>query len=209
MKNLNQLLAIQNLVWRNLATLILRSTLFCSLLLVIGPANLIAAVKPECFPNESAWDNMELTSVNVPNDQQPEIKQEQRAVILTFNKFATYLPEFYGFAFLKTDVTDIPGIDQDSEFNRYFGKVNLLSLQNIPIDSHDSDQKSYRFTPPSKGTWVIYLVASVKKIPFLEQRKLKISPNVEQVRGGSIFSGASLDLIEPIDYKACVMTMNE
>lgn len=161
---------------------------------------------PKCSPLESAWENIEIETVNFPEHQNPMVTLGERAVTLTFNKFESYLPQFYGFAFLKEDVPDIPKITERSAIEAQFHDVKLVALDRKKIVG-DDENKSYRFTPPTKGTWVIYLVATINKIPFLEQRDLRISPNVENIRGGSIFSGSSLNLVEPIDYKACVFPL--
>jgi hypothetical protein len=187
---------------------------FAQLLMVLclvssGYPSMLLAGKtyPQCFPLESAWENIEIETVNLPEHQNPMVKLEGRAVTLTFNKFESYLPQFYGFAFLKEDIPDdIPKITERSVIEAQFHDVKLVALDRKKIVG-DDENKSYRFTPPTKGTWVIYLVASINKIAFLEQRDLRISPQVENIRGGSIFSGSSLNLVEPIDYKACVIPL--
>lgn len=161
---------------------------------------------PECFPLESAWENIEIETVNLPEHQNPTVTLEERAVTLTFNKFESYLPQFYGFAFLKEDIPNIPKITQRFAIEEQFRDVKLVALDRKNIAGNDED-KSYRFIPSTEGTWVIYLVATINKIPFLEQKDLRISPKVENIRGGSIFSGSSLNLVEPIDYKACVIPL--
>ncbi len=173
------------------------------------PSMLLAgATYPQYFPLESAWENIEIETVNLPEHQNPMVKLEERAVTLTFNKFESYLPQFYGFAFLKEDIPNIPKITERSAIEEQFRKVKLVALDRKNITS-DDENKSYRFVPPTEGTWVIYLIATINKIPFLEQKDLRISPKVENIRGGSIFSGSSLNLVEPIDYKACVIPLGE
>ena len=187
-------------------------TQFLMLLCLISlgcPSMLLAGeAYPKCSPLESAWENIEIETVNLPEHQNPMVTLGERAVTLTFNKFESYLPQFYGFAFLKEDIPDIPKITERSAIEAQFHDVKLVALDRKKIVG-DDENKSYRFTPPTKGTWVIYLVASINKIPFLEQRDLRISPQVENIRGGSIFSGSSLNLVEAIDYKACVIPLGE
>ena len=184
---------------------------FAQLLILLGlislgcPSKLLAGEPHSaCFPMESAWENIELEKANLANNQNPMVRQDERTVTLTFNKFENYLPQFYGFAFLKNDLPNIPKITERSAFAEQFRDIKLVALDRKNSVA-DDDNKSYRFTPPSEGTWVIYLVAAMHKIPFLEQKNLRISPKVEKIRGGSIFSGSSLNLQEPIDYKACVI----
>jgi hypothetical protein len=175
-----------------------------SLILIVYSTTLFAEkIHPDCFPMESSWENIELETVNLSDNQKPKVKLGERSVILTFNKFENYLPQFYGFAFLKKDILKIPKITEMSSFEEQFGDIKLVALNRI--DVADTDDKSYKFIPPIGGKWVIYLVAAMNKIPYLEQKQLRISPNVENIRGGSIFSGSSLNLVEPIDYKACVI----
>jgi len=160
----------------------------------------------ECFPVESAWENIELETP-LSDNKTPMTRLDEHAVTFTFNKFDSYLPQFYGFAFLKKDIQNIPEITERSAFKERFSDVELVAL-GVKDIAGDDENISYRFTPPTKGIWVIYLVAAINKIPYLEQKNLRISPKVENIRGGSIFSGSSLNLAEPIDYKACVIAQD-
>lgn len=160
----------------------------------------------DCFPAESAWENIQFETT-FSNIKTLENGLNEHDVTLTFNNFDNYLQKFYGFAFLKNDIQNIPEITESAAFEEQFGNINMVALGKNNI-AGNSDNKTYRFNPPTAGTWVIYLVATINKIPFLEQKNLRISPQVEKVRGGSIFSGSSLNLVEPIDYKACVIALD-
>ncbi len=190
-------------------TVFTRLLIISSLILTIYSATLFAEeTYPECFPIESSWENIELETVNLSDNQKPKIKLGEHSVILTFNKFENYLPQFYGFAFLKKDIDKIPEITERSSFEEQFRGVKLVALDKKVIAVPDDGTKSYQFTPPNGGKWVIYLVAAINKIPYLDQKQLRITPNVENIRGGSIFSGSSLNLVEPIDFKACVIQID-
>lgn len=171
---------------------------------MIGPTSPVSAerLQTECFPLESAWENIEFDAAR----QGSALMPMSGSVTVTFNQFSGFLPHFYGFAFAKSDLATIPDVSVRTKFDVAFQGVRMLKLQ--PDDSGQASNPSYRFIPPDSGTWVIYLVAAVQSIPFLEQKQLQISPKVEPIRGGSIFSGSTLDLAEPLDYKACVLSLD-
>ncbi len=171
------------------------------------PSSLFAGeTYPDCFPVESAWENIQFETTL--SDNQIQITGlDEHEVSLTFNNFESYLYQFYGFVFLKKDIQNIPAITESAAFEQQFRNVKMVTLGSKRI-AGNGDNKSYRFYPPTAGTWVIYLVAAINKIPFLEQKNLRIFPQIEKARGGSIFSGSSLNLAEPIDYKACVIALN-
>lgn len=174
------------------------------LLLVFSVFATAAEQTPDCFPTESAWENIEFKTFNLSNGQQPVINREGHTLSLTFNQFESYLPQFYAFAFLRSALPDIPEIKDLASLKSHFDNIKLVAL--TPSAS-DEETSTYQFIPPNQGTWVIYLVAAIDKIPYLELRNLRISPHVENVRGGSVFSGSSLNLSEPVDYKACVVQL--
>lgn len=170
----------------------------------LGPTSPVSAERfqAECFPLESAWENIEFDAAA----QGAALLPMSGSVTVTFNQFSGLLPHFYGFAFAKSELSAIPEVSVKTKFDIAFQGVRMLQLQ--PDDSGLASGPSYRFVAPDPGTWVIYLVAAVQSIPFLEQRQLQISPKVEPIRGGSIFSGSTLNLAEPLDYKACVLSLD-
>jgi len=174
-------------------------------LLILGNRSTLLAQEtyPQCFPEESAWENIEFETPPA-GDQASVTEWGGRELIFTPNRFESYLPHFYGFAFAKKDMPSIPELTERSSVEEQFRNVPVISLGR-PQTTDDNANPSYRFIPSSKGPWVIYLVAAMDQIPFLEQKNLRISSKIEKVRGGSIFSGSSLNLVEPIDYKACVI----
>ncbi len=173
------------------------------MLLVIPNITLAEKIYPNCFPIESSWKNVEIKNLSVSDDQISLINQGDHSISVIFNKFHLYRPQFYGFAFLKNEVLNIPRITAPDSFEQQFRQIKLVAL--LPENNPGDETQSFRFSPSSAGDWVIYLVASQKKIAFLEQKDLRISPEVDNIRGGSVFSGSSLRLVEPIDYKACVI----
>ena len=185
--------------------LLRRLSLFIGCLLILGnPATLLAQeTYPQCFPEESAWENIEFETPPAAR-QASQTAWDGRELIFTPNRFESYLPHLYGFAFAKKDLPSIPELTVSSSVEEQFRDVSVISLGR-PQASEVNADPSYRFVPSSKGPWVIYLVAAMDQIPFLEQKNLRISSKIEKVRGGSIFSGSSLNLVEPIDYKACVI----
>lgn len=153
----------------------------------------------QCFPSESAWGVIKLS--RLPQQSENENKQKLN---ISFRKSAMYLPSFYGFAYLKSESVNVPKVTDQALVKKYFLDMNLTELDKNSTSPKESDQY-YGFTPGSTGTWVVYLVASLNKIPFLETKGLRIYPDIERQRGGTVFSGASLGLTETVDFKACLI----
>ena len=161
---------------------------------------------PQCFPSESAWEILKYSESSYSDIETTAIKNKQK-LNFTFRKSATVLPSFYGFAYLKAELESVPEVTDQNLLTKHFIDVDLAELK---ADDIIEKGKSgyYDFLPESKGTWVIYLVASLNKIPFLESKGLRIQPEIERQRGGTVFSGASLDLTKTVDYKACIISSN-
>ncbi len=161
---------------------------------------------PQCFPDESGWDNIHFASLDVANQHMPSIQHEGHFVSLTFTQYESFSPFYYAFA-IQQDIDKVspPALLQHAFLSEQFANQKLISLKGTT--QRNQENTSYRFNPPEQGTWVIYLLASINKIGFLEQQALRIFPNVEKLRGGTVFSGSSLNLSNSIDYKACVVEM--
>lgn len=192
----------------NLKRQISRIKIFATLIYLVIPVSVLATEEhPECFPLESSWDNIEFLELPVSDAVTPIIGSNRRLGI-TFHKTHATVPRFYGFTYLELDTQNIPEIDDPYTLEKHFRNVKLNPLHEEIITEERRDH-SYRFTPQSQGTWVIFLVAGLNRIPFLEQQGLRIYPNIEMKRGGTVFGGSSLNLASRIDYKACVVSMNQ
>lgn len=176
-----------------------------SLLPVIGMAE---EVYPQCFPMESSWDNIQFVDFPFSDGEISAMERNKRKLDIRFRNNYMTLMNFYGFTYLKNETQDIPEISNHSTLEKHFRNTKLTPLDEDVFAKEYSD-RSYRFTPESQGTWVIFLVAYLNEIPFLEQQGLRIHPTVEKERGGTVFSGSSMNLAEMVDYKACVISMNE
>ena len=166
------------------------------ILLGIVSTELFAQVSyPSCAPMESSWDNIELIT---------QLKTEEDEITFTVSMLGNSLPHYYGFAFTNNKQRKLPTAKEPAQFYQYFNHKTLLALQEK--SANKEGDRVYRFKPLKQGDWMIYLIASLKPIDFLEQNQLQIRPVIETVRGGTVIGGNTLDLVDPIDYKVCQIT---
>ena len=186
-----------------------RTKIFETLICVLIPLSVIAEEDyPPCFPPESSWGNIQILESPVTDAEIPIIGRNRHTLGITYHKTDAAVPAFYGFTYLKRDTQKIPEITSPYSLEAYFRTVPLSPLHEELVTEERID-RLYGFTPELEGTWVIFLVAFLNEIPFLEQQGLRIYPAIERERGGTIFSGSSMNLTEVVDYKACVISSNQ